>query len=169
MSIPDLKLEITANAVAWYGAIVASLGFVFGLYNILRDRARVKIEYGPDRKVIGTGIYDENKDYLCIKVINKGRRPIKIDQALLVELGNDKNLILADSFSDKRIKVLSEECPSTTFMAQQDLFDLKKILYVQIEDGTGRKHKKYVKRFPTFWMVCYFFKKIFNKNEDDKS
>ena len=45
MALPDLKIEITAITVAWYGAIVATASIFLSLYNVLRDRARIKIKF----------------------------------------------------------------------------------------------------------------------------
>lgn len=78
MSLPNYTLEIKANLVAWYGAVVATGGLLISAYNVFRDKARVKIEYNTNQRIIGGGVnspYDENKTYICITVINKGRRP----------------------------------------------------------------------------------------------
>ena len=78
------RLEISASAVAWYGAIVATIGILVSLYNVLRDRARIKIKYQEDMQIIGPQtVYDSNKTYFNITVINKGRRPVNITKAAI--------------------------------------------------------------------------------------
>ena len=70
-------------------------------------------------KIIGQGTYDENKLYFNIDVINKGRRPIKIEKAAIRIFGKGSPfLLLNDSFTSHRPKVLTEKEPRTSFLAE---------------------------------------------------
>ncbi|MEX1064143.1 MAG: hypothetical protein WD898_02200 [Candidatus Paceibacterota bacterium] len=161
MEIPNLSIQISASTVAWYGAIVATLGAGVSILNAWKDRPRIKIKFEPNQYMIGNNaLYPENKTYLCVNVINKGRRAIKIEQASIRQYGTKGYIILPDSFRDHRIKIIDEKSPRTTFATSQDQFDLNKIYCVIITDGTGKNYIKYVKRFPTFTRFIYWAKDL---------
>lgn len=154
-----LKIEISASSVAWYGAIVATASVLIALLNYFRDRHRVKITYQKDVKLMGTqGIYDQSKTYFNITVINKGRRPVKIEKAAIKIVGEKGYYLLGDSFAPHRMQVLTEDSPKTEFLADQSLIDLSKIWYIYVYDATGRKYKKYTHILPTFWRIWCFLK-----------
>lgn len=163
----ELKLEITASAVAWYGAIVASLGFAFSGYQIWRDSSRIKISLEKNMRFYNSEpIYKENVEYVGVSVINKGRRPVKITHAAFKILGEEgKQLLLADSFANHRVQILTEESPKTQFFVEASLVDVEKIWCIDISDGAGNQYKKYTKTFPTFMRVAYYVKNLLNKNE----
>jgi hypothetical protein len=150
MALNSVTVEISANAVAWYGAIVATVGFLVSLYNVLRDRAKIKITYSKDMMVGGPqAIYDPKKTYFNITVINRGRRPINITKAALrtFEPGKKKFLLLIDSFAAHRNRVLDESKPTTEFMIEQDDEMLANSWFISIYDATGRSYRKYVHPF----------------------
>ena len=106
---PDVfKIEISASAVAWYAAIVATAGMLVSLYSVFRDRAKIKIKYQRDMQIIGPQtVYDPNKTYFNITVTNQGRRPVNITKAAFRTIGTRKKYaLLADSFSAHRNRVL---------------------------------------------------------------
>ena len=164
--------EKSIDYVAWYGAIVATLGFALSLYAIFRDRAKIDIKYEPNMYLAGNGaavFYKQSdKMHLSISAINKGRRPIRIDRAALRIFGHyNKNFLLTDSFANHRNKIINEENPKTTFMVVQDLIDLKNVIYVVVTDGTGRQYRKYIKKFPTIYLIIDWLKNKFSKNENN--
>jgi len=153
------KIEISAGSVAWYGAIVATISVIFALLNYWRDKARVKIVYQKDIRIAGAqNVYDPAKTYFNITVVNKGRRPIKIEKAALKIVDIKGFLLLGDSFASHRIKVLTEENPKTEFLTDQSEIELSKIWYISIYDGIGREYRKYFHLFPTLWRVWYFLR-----------
>jgi hypothetical protein len=78
--IPDtLTITITAETVAWYGAIVATLALGATLVNLWLDRERIRVEARVGWKMIG-GPYKSDKRYIVITVSNWGRRPRTIDR-----------------------------------------------------------------------------------------
>lgn len=159
--VKEISIIISANTVAWFGAIVASISLVFGVYNILRDRPKLKIQFQKDVQLMNTDpLYDSSKTYVSISVINRGRRPIRIESAGLrtVEKGKYSYKLFSDSFCATRPKILNEESPRTDFFAKQELFNLANVWYVYAVDGFGRTHKKYLHKFPTIWRVWQWFK-----------
>jgi len=140
------KLEISASAVAWYGAIVATVGILVSLYNVLRDRARIKIKFQRDMQIIGPQpVYDPNKTYFNITVINKGRRPVNITKAAIRTIGRErKYALLSDSFSAHRNRVLNESNPTTEFMMEQIEDLLANAWFICVYDATGRAYRKFL-------------------------
>lgn len=162
----EISIQISANSVAWYGAIVATIGAAVSIYNAWKDRPRLKIKYEPGQYMIGNpSIYPEEKTYMCVNVINTGRRPISIEQACVRQFGTGGYLILPDSFRSHRPKIIDETSPRTTFATSEDQFEMDKIYCVIITDGTGKKHIKYVKKFPTFIRFYYWIKKFLSKSD----
>jgi hypothetical protein len=159
MILPEFSLKISASTVSWYGAIVATIAGAVSIYNAWKDRARIKIKYEPGMFIVGgSSRYKDGVKHLSISVINKGRRPIRIEQAYLRDFDKDKEglvLTLPGSFYEERPRVITEESPTTTFITQQDKLNLERIYCVVIVDGAGRKYKKYVKSFPTFKRLYY--------------
>lgn len=164
------SIEISATTVAWYGAIVATFGLLLSLYNVLRDRARIKIKYQRDMTITGNqSIYPADKTYFVVTVINKGRRPINISSAGLRTLGRrTKYSLLSDSFSPHRNRVLTEEKPSTQFIVEQYDEVLKGTLYICVYDETGREYRKYLHILPTFWALWYLLKLRLKRKRSQK-
>lgn len=154
-----LRLEITASAVAWYGAVVATAGMLVSLYNVFRDRAKVKIKYQKDMQIIGPQtVYDPNKTYINITVINVGRRPINITRAAFRTLGTKKKYaLLADSFMAHRNKVLDETNPTTDFMTEQNEELMVNVWFICVYDATGRVYRKYVHPSLPFSRLWHLF------------
>lgn len=150
MEIPQIKLEISANAVAWYGAIVATIAAALSIFIALRDRARIRIICQKDMIIIGEqSIYPKDKTYFSVSVVNKGRRPIRIEKVAFRTIGAKKRFALfSDSFLQGRRRVLTEEYPRTDYMAEQDEELLRSVWYIAVYDGTGKTYRKYLKLFP---------------------
>ena len=143
------RLEISASAVAWYGAIVATIGILVSLYSVLRDRAKIKIKYQKDMQIIGPQtVYDPNKTYFNITVINKGRRPVNITKAAIRTVGGErKYALLSDSFLAHRNRILNESNPTTEFMMEQIEDLLASAWFICVYDATGRAYRKFVHPF----------------------
>ena len=170
-----ISIEFDENQIATYAAIVATIGVVaaainlfFYIHSIRRDRSKIKIQYNDKNRVIGAGpVYDEDKEYFQIIVTNKGRRPIKIDRAGVRVIDSDKpSLLSPDSFQEHRNKVLDEKEPTIYFLIDNSSINLDKAWYIFVYDGFGKKHRKYLHKFPTFWRIRQW---ITNKcNFDEK-
>jgi hypothetical protein len=158
----EYTLSISSNIVAWYAAIVATISAVITFYQVWIDRAIIKITYQLDMHVSRNDIgYKEDVEYLVIDVINKGRRPKKIDKVYLKVEGIKGHLFLGDNISDYRNKIITEENPTTTFLVEQSSIDFSKILYIGAMDATGRHYKKYL--IPLHKRIYKWILKIINK------
>lgn len=157
-------IEISANVVAWYGAVVATAGFIFSAYSVWRDSARLKISISRKINLYNTnGLYKKNVDYIGVTVVNRGRRPIKISSAELLILGNKNRLFLTDSLFDHRIQTITEDEPKKQFFVEEKDVDFDKIYCVVVKDGAKRVYKKYTKKFPTILKVYYKIRKNYDK------
>jgi hypothetical protein len=146
------------SAVAWYGAVVATISIVINILVYSKDRAIIKINFQKNMHVIGKypTNYSPNKIYFVISVVNKGRRPIKIVKAgAKLFTGDKKLMIFSDSFAFAGKRVLTESEPSSDFLVEQSLINVEDIEYIWVEDGAGRVYKKYFCVLPT-----RIFKKI---------
>src|SRR5579884_1625798 len=110
--MPQISITISAEAVAWYGAVVSAIGFLLSGYIALRDRPRLSISIDPNMRVKNVPSYDPRKTYINITVRNRGRRPVKIQTVYLKLLGAKaaELMLVGDSLlqHDAR-RVLTEE------------------------------------------------------------
>jgi len=158
----EYTLSISSNIVAWYAAVVATISAAITFYQVWIDRAIIKITYQLDMHVSRNNIgYKKDVEYLVIDVINKGRRPKKIDKAYIKIEGVKEYTLLGDSFSGYRNTIITEENPTTTFLIEQSLIDYSKILYIGAIDATGRRYKKYL--IPLHRRIYNWILKIINK------
>lgn len=153
--VADVNINISANTVAWYGAIIATIGFIFGTYNILRDRARIKVWYSWDNFIIG-GFGNDDKSYLRVDVTNLGRRPVKITHVAAKLHSTNHTLLLTSSFQKQNEdRILTEQNPSTYYLAEQEELDQKDVWYIYAVEARGKEYRAYPSlrdRF-MFWLT----------------
>jgi hypothetical protein len=123
------------------GLMFGLTGFVLGVMNYLRDRAKITVELQWDMNVTPGGPYDPSKSYGVVRVTNIGRRAIYISHASLrLPKGHDaSHLLLADGVPGKK---LSEgEAPQIYAILQDNLVryakDWRKVI-AQVSDSTGK-------------------------------
>lgn len=146
MHFADVSITISASAVAWYAAIVSTIGIVANLYVAWKDRARLTISIHPNMLIRNVPRYDPNKIYIDITVRNYGRRPVKIQNVLLKLYRTKGYMIINDSILQHVVRVLKEDDPRTNFFIEQDFIDPALIEYVLLHDETGKMHIKYHRR-----------------------
>lgn len=130
------------DAVAWYGAVVATSSLYLGIYLALRDRSRPKISARANQKLGGNpGAYDPSKTYIVATITNKGRRVFIVSKVWLQQRGDSQGgLIFVDSMMVKG-GTRVEEGESKSFLMAQENLDLEAILGVAFQDQIGRKWK----------------------------
>lgn len=138
-----MTLLISADAVAWYGAILSTLAILLEIVRLLQDRSKVVVKGKANWRVVGGGkAYPSDKDYVMVTVINKGRRPVTIEKVALVLKGKgNKVQVLADALK----KTLLEEGQSVNFLADQSKVDIKTVKRVVAIDATGKVYKGKIK------------------------
>src|SRR3989339_531961 len=86
----NLKIEISANAVAWYGAIIATLSIILSFLNYFRDKAKIKVKIS--QRILAYKNHNlGNELQILIEAINIGRRAITLSGAGLT-LKNRENI-----------------------------------------------------------------------------
>lgn len=134
-----LDLNDTATLL---GIIFGLSGFVLGIINHLRDRAKVTVSVTWDMSIIPDPVCDRNKSWPLITIANVGRRPIYLSHASLrIPKGyGTSHLLLADSVAGKK---LSENDPPLTFPLDQTGLEkyAKDWMKIRAEviDSTGKK------------------------------
>ncbi len=161
MKIPEISIQISANSVAWYGAILATIGASVSIYNAWKDRGQIKITYQKGMQIMNAlPPWSENKDYFIVNITNTGRRSIAVGN-VAVQYISGENFILADSIDNQSTRILTEEKPHTMITTDQSLIDFSKIYCIMVYDKAGREYKKYFFIFPTFARIIFKLKNKF--------
>lgn len=111
-------LTITANAVAWYAAIVATVSAALQLANYLRDRVKIKISFRRDMEIMGDPVR-ARMTFTIVRVVNTGRRPLTITNIGLKYL-QGKGAIFVDTIPPLP-HVLNEGQQMQAFVDQNSL------------------------------------------------
>ena len=135
-----LSISITADAVAWYGAIVATLGGVKVIYDIWNDKGRLNISFQRDMLYLGP-----NKEpQVVIRVINKSKRPTQLTH---VGMRFYKDWDKATVFINELTRSLNEQSPATVYIHPQKDIDLSDLWFVYVIDARGKEHHLYLRKF----------------------
>lgn len=134
-----ITISITAGTVAWYAALISTTLLILRILEYCRERTNIVLKCVANRRVIG-GSYEEDKYYIVITVINKGRRPVTIQNVGYISKNKkDEHGILSDSLL-RGSRELAEG-KSTDYLLEQDQVNLEKIKYFVAYDLTGRLYK----------------------------
>lgn len=137
------KIEISASAVAWYGATVATLSVIIAFLNYLRDKVRVKVKISQGFLAYTDHLGD--KDQIFIEAINVGRRPVTLSGAGLT-LKNGKQLVLM-RHENISFPYELQEGKSVRFWVDKNYIFQEatkakiKISHAWYRDATGKIHK----------------------------
>jgi hypothetical protein len=134
----DISITISASAVAWYGAIVATVAAGGAVYNMWRDRARLVVSARPNFVEIGNEAAGKK---ICVSVANRGRRSVPL-KAVALKIRNGNNLVASDSM---RAQDEIGEGKSRSYFMNQPTFEeqhsFADIEYVFAIDQTGLEWK----------------------------
>jgi hypothetical protein len=139
-------INISVDAVAWYGAIVATASAIASGCAVWRDRIKLKVSVRPGMKITESfGNYSKDATYVVIEVANVGRRPIHLCQFPFFKLKGKKQggLVVKGPWHPKDHL---EEGESATMLAKQDSLDLSQITCVLVKDATGRFWKGKIRK-----------------------
>jgi hypothetical protein len=156
--MPDFSITISANTVAWYAAIVATISLLVTFYNAWKDRARIRISINSNMQIRNVSFYSPQKTYIDIAIRNRGRRPVKISTVALKLYRTRGFFLLNDSVHQHMPRVLTEEEPRTNFFVEQNLVAPERIEYAVVHDEAGNMYIKYARpsaifrRFVSRWI-----------------
>ena len=127
-----LTITITAEAVAWYAAIVATVSVAVQAAIFFRDRKRVKVSFRMGYEIIGDPRYTGT--YTMVYVVNTGRRPFTLTNMGLRYLKGR-----AAVFTDvtPRMPCLLTEGQQATAIVDQQTLRLDEICAFEAYDATG--------------------------------
>jgi hypothetical protein len=135
-----VDITISAEAVAWYGAIVGTGSLAVSALNAWRDRPRVRVTADAGYRIQGGEErgYSPDKLYISVTVANRGRRPVTIEKVWFdtSEPGRGPHILLHDSLLSGSRELA--EGKATTYLADQALVDLRQLTRVTVSDQTGR-------------------------------
>lgn len=133
-----MNITVSGDAVAWYGAIVATTSVLVGGYAVWRDRAKLKVTASPGMKITeSSGDYSKDSTYVLIEVANVGRRGIHLRQLPFFKIKGKKTggLLVKGRWQPKENLGEGE---SATMPCIQDGLDLTQITCVVVNDAAGR-------------------------------
>ncbi len=147
----NITIQITASTVAWYGAITATATLGIELVKLWLERRRVKLEILPRMRLMGGIISDT--DVVVFKVINKGKRPITINQHG-VKLKEGDNYLVTLPPPRIGIGLLPKEILDGQDYSVFSLFDelrqrtndFSDVEYFYVIDAMGKYHKRKMDR-----------------------
>lgn len=129
--------------LAWYGAILSTLGFALALYVALRDRSRLKITIQANMRSYGGTGYDPAKRYVTVTVANLGRRTVTVAAVGFSTAKGGGDILLTGS-----VQGTSDvsEGKAVTFLAEQEGFPFSEVRRVIVRDAAGRVWSQRVPR-----------------------
>jgi hypothetical protein len=141
----EFSINITANMVAWYAAIVSTLGVIVAVLNYLGDKRRLKLSASHG---ILTGMGDDSTKVI-FSAANTGKRPVTISGVGL-SFVEKNDLVLVRTPNLKLPSTLKEGQSCSTWMDHAELEHLlkrekktvKDIKYVWFRDSTGKRYRR---------------------------
>ena len=162
MDIPIFKLEISANTVAWYGAIVATGSVFISFLNFINDRERVRVRYQRSMRVTPASQYNPEIDYTLIEVINFSRRPVTIKTVGGEYLGGN-GFIASNSLRDGYVTI--DAGKNYQVLMEEAIIKWDKMDSFVAYNVTGKLYRANVAMFYKRWISRskLFFKRLWNK------
>jgi len=140
---------ITISTAIW-GAVTGTAGVLISLFSLLvsylnfkRDRADVRLDFQKDRQLIGQLLhgFKPHTNYICLSVLNKGRRTVTIEKAGATFLKEKGGLIFSDSmiFGSRELR----EGKRIDFLTEQEGLNLDDINSFEAYDSVGNVYRKH--------------------------
>lgn len=158
--MPEIFIQINASSVAWYGAIVATVGAGVTLWNVWRDRARIRVKI--NHTLIPRPITNGIRSGFSISIYNHGRRAVVVDKVYLKFADGESLVFLSNSSfvggESGLPKILGEgESHSVVILAGEIAEPLlKKQVYpisANFCDALGKEYKAKTKQ--EFWEMMF--------------
>jgi hypothetical protein len=142
-----VKIEISADTVAWYGAIIATISLIVVIYKIWIDRPRLKFSVAKEYEIWGTDInnafrnLEPGKEFWTIQIANIGRRNIIID-AVGVEW-RDKSgcTFISRDYNGSVQHFEIKPGDSRQIVIDTTFIDPKRVKNIFARDGTGKSYR----------------------------
>ena len=146
-----LSINISADAVAWYGAILATITAAKTTYDWWTSRARLKITWQFDMQMQG-----EQDTFFIVNVVNRGERPVKITHVAVKLYGQKEIALLGHSFTNPEQRILTDERPATLYPTIQGRISPQSLWFVVVYDARGKEYRRYNPQSTSFLRRCYY-------------
>ncbi len=146
-----LSITISADTVAWYGAVLATVAAAKTIYDWWSDRSRLKIEWQFDMRM-----QDEHDTFFMVNVVNRGKRPVKITHVAVKLYGQKEIGLLGHSFTNQDQRILTDEKPATQYPTIQGNISPQSLWLVIVYDARGREYRKYNSESTSYIRRCYY-------------
>ena len=126
--------------VAWWGAILGTLGTGLSIWNFWRDRPRIKVSVAKDILLSENDMTNNSKEkFIMITAANVGRYPVHLYKAYFTLRTSTKSLLLGGprNFSTRVV----EPGLKSDFPAIQSKLDLSDLKEDHVVDAIDRKFK----------------------------
>ena len=87
-----IQINISANLVAWYGAVISTFSLFFVYLNFLRDKSAIEVKISQGIPIYGNQL---GETIITITAINIGRRPVTLTGAGF-ELENGRQIVIME-------------------------------------------------------------------------
>lgn len=140
------EITISGNAVAWYGAIVGTVGILISMlsagtsvYAVRRDRVKLKLSVMANMIATSPPLPGKNTlgPFIVINAANIGRRPIHLTILPWFSLhGTSAGLIIKGEWQPS--SGLDENKSANFFVIQEKIDDVSELKAIHVRDQTGR-------------------------------
>jgi hypothetical protein len=139
-----LTITISANSVAWYGAVVATASALIATANYLGDKRKLKVKVTHGLFVGNTFDIDE-KMMVFVGAANVGKRPVTVNSAGF-RFRNGQDIVLMETPGLQLPFTVEEGKKCQTWIEKKDLVKAMKkqksrIKFGWYTDSTGKLYK----------------------------
>ena len=142
-----IKIEISANIIALYGAILATISLLIGIYKIWIDRPRLKFSVDREYEILGTDTngsfknIEPGKTFWMIQIINIGRQSIIIN-SIGIEWRDRKGGALISKDYNGLVQCFElKSGNSRQIVINSALLDINRVKNIYARDATGKSHR----------------------------
>ena len=143
-----MNITVTAGTVAWYGAILSTVVFLFEIYKFWKDRPALKITYRTNQQVVaddGTGNFvdtEKGTTFWTVAVSNTGAKDVIVTQVGVEWKGKSGGAVLTKDYSGHVQRFTLVPGDSRTFTISEKLINHTKVKKFWAKDATGKEYKK---------------------------
>jgi len=137
MNLLGITIKVTADGVAWYAAIVATMSAFVAGYAVWRDRVKLVVCVAKDMIGASLDMKEQSGPFVQVTVANRGRRVIRLGSIALKERRTDHVHLIFNSATRPAVDVLDGSSHSE--ILEQAGLDLSNLRLVLVIDGTGRE------------------------------
>jgi len=142
-----IKIEISADTVAWYGAIVATTSLLIGVYKVWIDQPRLKFSVAREYEIWGTDTdgsfknIEPGKAFWMIQIANIGRRSIILN-SIGVEWRDKKGgALISRDYNGPVQRFELKPGNSRKIVINSALIDINRVKNIYARDTTGKSHR----------------------------